>query len=274
MNVIPESHPRASSLRLRHRLVEGLHNGIVTESGLIAHGRGEALDYLLGERTHPFARQAIAAASATMTLANFPVVTVNGNVAALTGPQLAKLAQNHPRIGFEVNLFHYTPERVQRILAMFHDLGLSRIIHFGESSAPVPLPGTDSMRRFMHPEGVARADVVLVALEDGDRCGALVASGRKVIAVDLNPLSRTAQLAQISIIDELTRVVDALDQQLMEDCRFSRKELEERLAAYDNHAMLQASRSGNPELGSARASPRRDVASHERRLVRHIATIT
>ena len=61
------------------------------------------------------------------------------------------------------------------------------------------------------------ADVVLVALEDGDRCGALVASGRNVIAIDLNPLSRTAQLAQISVIDELTRVVDALDQQFKDD---------------------------------------------------------
>ena len=256
MNVIPDSHPRASSLRLRHRLVEGLHNGIVTESGLIAHGRGEALDYLLGERTHPFATRAIAAASAMMTLASLPVVTVNGNVAALTGPQLAALAEHHPRIGFEVNLFHYTPERAQRIVALFRELGLRRIIEFGESAAPVPLPGTDSMRRFMHPEGVARADVVLVALEDGDRCGALVASGRKVIAIDLNPLSRTAQLARISVIDELTRVIDALDRQLADDRDLSRGVLEERLAAYDNHAVLeqaiQAIRSGFGAAGSGR----------------------
>jgi 4-phosphopantoate---beta-alanine ligase len=257
MNVIPDSHPRASSLRLRQRLVEGLHNGIVTESGLIAHGRGEALDYLLGERTHPFATQAIAAASAMLTLANFPVVTVNGNVAALSGPQLAALAEHHPRIGFEVNLFHYTPERAQRILALFRELGLSRIIEFGESPAPVPLAGTDSMRRFMHPEGVARADVVLVALEDGDRCGALVASGRKVIAIDLNPLSRTAQLAQISVIDELTRVVDALDRQLAEDRDLSSNVLEERLADYDHRAVLeqavQTLRSGFGSTNSGRA---------------------
>lgn len=239
MNVIPDSHPRAGSLRLRQRLVEGLHQGIVTESGLIAHGRGEALDYLLGERTHAFAREAAAAASAAITLASFPVVTVNGNVAALAGPQLARLAANHLRIGFEVNLFHYTPERAQRIVAMFRELGLRRIIHFGESNAPVPLPGTDSMRRFMHPEGVARADVVVVALEDGDRCGALVASGRKVVAIDLNPLSRTAQLAQVSIIDELTRAVDVIDEQLTRDRDTARDALEQRIAAYDNGAVLR-----------------------------------
>lgn len=240
MNVIPDSHPRASSLRLRQRLVEGLHNGIVTESGLIAHGRGEALDYLLGEQTHPFASQAIAAASAMISLARFPVVTVNGNVAALSAPQLARLAEHHPQIGFEVNLFHYTPERAQRIVAMFRHLGLRRIIEFGDSADPVPLPGTDSLRRFMHPEGVARADVVLVALEDGDRCGALVSSGRHVIAIDLNPLSRTAQLAKVSVIDELTRVVDALDGQLVDDRNVPPGALAERLAAYDNRAVLQA----------------------------------
>ena len=36
---------------------------------------------------------------------------------------------------------------------MFRELGLGRIIEFGESAEPVPLPGTDSMRRFMHPGG-------------------------------------------------------------------------------------------------------------------------
>jgi 4-phosphopantoate--beta-alanine ligase len=239
MDIIPDSHPRAASLRLRHRLVEGLHRGIVTETGLIAHGRGEALDYLLGERTHPFAQRAVAAASAMLTLAKFPVMTVNGNVAGLSGPQLARLAENHPRLGFEVNLFHYTPERAQRIVHWLRELGLNRIIEFGESVAPVPLPGIDSMRRFMHPEGVAKADVVLVALEDGDRCGALVASGRNVIAIDLNPLSRTAQLARISVIDELTRVLDTLDQQLAQDRSVPPRALENRLAHYDNHAVLE-----------------------------------
>ena len=34
---------------------------------------------------------------------------------------------------------------------------------------------------------------------------ALVKMGKQVIAIDLNPLSRTAQTAHITIVDELTR---------------------------------------------------------------------
>jgi 4-phosphopantoate--beta-alanine ligase len=51
------------------------------------------------------------------------------------------------------------------------------------------------------------ADVVLVPLEDGDRCEALVRMGKNVIAVDLNPLSRTARAATVTIVDELTRAL-------------------------------------------------------------------
>jgi 4-phosphopantoate--beta-alanine ligase len=241
MTDIPDSHPRAASLRLRERLVEGLHAGVVTETGLIAHGRGEALDYLLAERTHPFAERAISAASAMMTLARHPVITVNGNVAALAGPALAAMAEDHPRLVFEVNLFHDSPERARRVVAHLRGLGLSRILHHGSGPGAVELPGLDSKRRFMHPEGVARADVVLVALEDGDRCQALVASGRTVIAVDLNPLSRTAQAAHIAIVNELTRTLPLLDKCLADDRDAPRETLAERLDRYDNAAALQES---------------------------------
>jgi 4-phosphopantoate--beta-alanine ligase len=239
MSDIPDSHPRAASLRLRERLVEGLHAGITTESGLIAHGRGEALDYLLGERTHPFAERAIAAASARVTLARHPVITVNGNVAALAGPELAKLAAHHPRLVFEVNLFHHTPERARQIVVHLENVGLRGVLDWGTSPNPAELAGLDSSRRHMHPEGVAIADVVVVPLEDGDRCQALVASGRKVIAIDLNPLSRTAQMAHVTIVDELTRVVPLLDRQLSEDRDMPADRLRERLQRFDNLAGLE-----------------------------------
>ena len=45
-------------------------------------------------------------------------------------------------------------------------------------------------------------------LEDGDRCEALVAMGKTVIVIDLNPLSRSAKMGTITIVDELSRVVD------------------------------------------------------------------
>lgn len=238
MSDIPDTHPRARSLRLRERLVEGLHKGVVTESGLVAHGRGEALDYLLGERTHPFAERAIAAASAMLTLASHPVITLNGNVAALIGPELGPFAANHPSVLFEVNIFHYTPQRAQGILTHLQERGMNRALQFGTAPTPAVLPGLDSQRRFMHPDGVGRADVVLIPLEDGDRCQALVASGRKVIAIDLNPLSRTAVYAHITIVDELTRVLPALDRQLLADRTVPRTELERRLADYDNSTAL------------------------------------
>mgnify|MGYP005655794001 FL=1 len=43
-------------------------------------------------------------------------------------------------------------------------------------------------------------------LEDGDRCEALVEMGKTVIVVDLNPLSRSAKMASITIVDEISRV--------------------------------------------------------------------
>ena len=80
---IPSNHPRAKSLYIRELLVTGFRNGLVTPEGLIAHGRGEAFDYLLGEHTTEVAHDAAKAASSTLLLAKYPVISINGNVAAL-----------------------------------------------------------------------------------------------------------------------------------------------------------------------------------------------
>jgi hypothetical protein len=50
---VPGSHPRHESLQAREALVEGVEDGYVAQQGLIAHGRGEAFDYLVGEETSP-----------------------------------------------------------------------------------------------------------------------------------------------------------------------------------------------------------------------------
>ena len=47
-------------------LVDGLRDGLVVEEGLIAHGRGESFDYLIGETTTPSAIRAIKAAAAML----------------------------------------------------------------------------------------------------------------------------------------------------------------------------------------------------------------
>ena len=50
-------------------------------------------------------------------------------------------------------------------------------------------------------------EIILVPLEDGDRTEALVKIRKNIIAVDLNPLSRTSQLATITIVDNIVRAI-------------------------------------------------------------------
>ena len=237
MSEIPRSHPRYKSLMARERLVAGLKAGMTSEAGLLAHGRGEAFDYLLGERTHGFAQRAIAMTSALLIGAKHPVLSVNGNSGALAGPELAAFVKEFPFVTLEVNLFHHSEERSARIADHLRSFGVERVLESCKSPAGT-LEGIESPRRFMSAGGIADADVVLVALEDGDRCEALVKSGRTVIAIDLNPLSRTAQMAQVSIVDELTRVIEVLGDQLRKDADASPGELGERMAGYDNRAVL------------------------------------
>ena len=80
---IPKTHPRAKSLYIREKLVHAFDSGLVAKEGLMAHGRGEAFDYLIGERTSRAAKKAIKAAAATLLLAKAPVISVNGNIAGL-----------------------------------------------------------------------------------------------------------------------------------------------------------------------------------------------
>src|SRR5262245_26516792 len=111
---IPLNHPRRASLLTRARLTEGTRQGITSLDGLIAHGRGEAFDYLLGEKTHDFATRAIEAAAALLLVAGHPVISVNGNAAALIPRELAALSQILSS-SLEVNLFHASREREDRI---------------------------------------------------------------------------------------------------------------------------------------------------------------
>ena len=81
------------------------------------------------------------------------------------------------------------------------------------------IPNLDGPRANCHSEGILSSDVILVPLEDGDRCEALVAMGKTVCAIDLNPLSRTASMATITIVDELTRCLPLLLDDLINGTR-------------------------------------------------------
>jgi 4-phosphopantoate--beta-alanine ligase len=201
MEEIPKSHPRYKSLITREKLVEGFKEGIVAFQGLIAHGRGEAFDYILGEKTHDFALEAERAAVLLMLKAKKPVISVNGNTACLVAKELVKLSEvlNAP---LEINLFHWSKERVERIEKFLKSYG-GRVL----AACDAELEGLHSKRRIVDRRGIYVADVVLVALEDGDRCEILKKHGKKVIAIDLNPLSRTSLMADITIVDNVTRAI-------------------------------------------------------------------
>ena len=198
MALPPKDHPRYKSLLAREKLVEA--SDVVAKQGLIAHGRGEAFDYLLGERTCPSAMSAINAAASLIQKASNPVISVNGNVVALAAREVAHLSEASGA-KVEVNLFHRTPERVASLVKMMDGVGIQAL---GMNPDDV-IPDLSSERAKCCSEGIGSADVVLVPLEDGDRCQALVNMGKQVITIDLNPLSRTAQTAHITIVDELTR---------------------------------------------------------------------
>ncbi|MCS5525501.1 MAG: phosphopantothenate/pantothenate synthetase [Candidatus Poseidoniaceae archaeon] len=206
-HVADPSHPRYRSLLMRHRLEEAASKGMLANSAMIAHGRGEAYDYLLGEQTIPSALEATKEAAARLLAAKRPLISLNGNAVALAGKELLEIAQllSCP---VEVNIFYRTPERMAALLSHLeeikdrHDIDVEIL-----GAAPDGrIPGLEGPRANCHIDGILNADVILVPLEDGDRCEALVAMGKEVLVVDLNPLSRTARMATVSIVDELSRV--------------------------------------------------------------------
>lgn len=205
---IPKNHPRAKSLKMREKIVEHYREGVVAPAGLIAHGRGEAFDYLLGEKTTAPALKAIEAAAALLLTSKKPVISVNGNTAALVAEEIVKLAEvTNAKI--EVNLFYRTLEREIAIKKLLEKAGAKEVLGVDEN-ASARIPELESERRHVDPRGILVADSVLVPLEDGDRTEALVKMGKNVIAVDLNPLSRTAQKATITIVDNVVRAMPKL----------------------------------------------------------------
>ena len=229
MSDIPPSHPRYKSLVTREQLADFTRQGIVTLEGLTSHGRGEAFDYLIGERTTESALLAERTAAALLLSAQHPVISVNGNAAALAAPAIAALQKASGAL-VEVNLFHRTEERVRRIEALLASAGCE--VFSGNAEQLLDLPHD---RAWCRRDGMYAADVVLVPLEDGDRCGVLVGMGKIVIAIDLNPLSRTAQSATLTVVDELTRALPQITKACTDCTKTEQKHL---IASLNNHYLL------------------------------------
>ncbi|MCS5533776.1 MAG: phosphopantothenate/pantothenate synthetase [Candidatus Poseidoniaceae archaeon] len=230
-----KSHPRYQSLLMRHRLEMAAKAGMLADSALIAHGRGEAYDYLLGEKTIPSAHDATMEALAHLQNANSAVISLNGNTIALAGTELMQLA-SHLNIPVEVNIFYRTPERMSALLSHLYKIKNDNDLDveiLGENP-DAKIPGLEGPRANCCEKGIYDSDVILVPLEDGDRCEALVAMGKTVLVIDLNPLSRSARMGSVTIVDELLRVANNLLTGAMQEIiRTPRPN-------YDNNQHLQA----------------------------------
>jgi 4-phosphopantoate---beta-alanine ligase len=250
-------HPRYHSLRVRQRLARSHRAGLVVPEGLIAQGRGEAFDYLLGERTSPSARHAERVAALWLRAARHPVISVNGNVAALAANEVARVVRAAPWVRVEVNLFHRTPSRARLVARALARAGIREVLGVRPTAT---IPGLPSDRARVDRRGIYVADVCLVPLEDGDRAEALRARGQKVISIDLNPLSRTSRTADLPIVDEVTRALGHIAEDLE---RTSARAGKPRFRPFDaDGARTAALRTIYRELtraaaGSRRTRPRR-----------------
>ncbi len=229
MGEVPTSHPRYRSLMSRKQMVEAASKGMLADSALIAHGRGEAFDYLLNESTCEAAIKAISEVAMRLLVAERPVLSLNGNTTALAGDVMIACAAvlDCP---IEINIYYRTPERMVALVDYLNSLRddakkllpevMGKKIDEVKILGNAPdgqIPNLEGPRANCHTEGILAADVILVPLEDGDRCEALIAMGKTVCVIDLNPLSRTARMATVTIVDELTRCAPLLLNALIEN---------------------------------------------------------
>lgn len=220
--MIPKSHPRYESLLLRDKIVKASKEGYLAESAMIAHGRGEAFDYLIGERTTYPAKRAMYVAVAALILSNNPVISVNGNATALACDEIIELAKT-VNAKIEINLFYRTDDRVKIMTQLYKDHGYRQILGSLDDDIKY-LNEIKNSRSSASKTGIYSADTVLIPLEDGDRAEILKKSGKNIITIDLNPLSRTSKMSDVSIMDNIVRAIPFMTR-IAEDLKTQDKEV-------------------------------------------------
>ncbi|WP_432645393.1 phosphopantothenate/pantothenate synthetase [Methanobrevibacter sp.] len=203
--MIPKSHPRYESLLLREKMVNASKEGYLADSALIAHGRGESFDYLIGEKTTYPAKRAMYVAVAALLISNNPVISVNGNATALAIDEIIEFA-NMINAKIEINLFYRTDERVKIITQLYKDHGYADILG-GLDDDIEYINDIENNRSSASKSGIYTADTILIPLEDGDRAEILKKGGKNIITIDLNPLSRTSKMSDVSIMDNIVRAI-------------------------------------------------------------------
>ena len=157
-------------------------------------------------------------------------------MAALCPKEVVKLAKvTNAKI--EVNLFYSSEKRKQKIVSALSSSGAKEVLGTSKTTKTI-LNGIDSARRIVDKNGIFAADVVLVPLEDGDRTMALRKAGKKVITFDLNPLSRTSQTANITIVDNVIRAMDLLIDSCKKMAKKSDVSLQKIVKDFDNKKNL------------------------------------
>ena len=169
-------------------------------------------DYIIGEKTSSSAKSAIKAAAHSLMTADRPVISVNGNFATLCPKEIIQLGKI-TGAKIEVNLFYHTEKRSKIIQRTLEKYGGKNILTNYSNTKKIPT--LSGPRGKVNVDGIYKADVILVPLEDGDRTESLINMGKVVITFDLNPLSRTARTASICIVDNITRGMTLL----IEECR-------------------------------------------------------
>lgn len=237
--MIPKSHPRYESLLLRDKIVKASKEGYLADSAMIAHGRGEAFDYLLGEITTLPAKRAMYVTVAMMILSKNPVISVNGNTTALAIDEIIAFA-NEIDAKIEINLFYRTDERVEKITKLYHDHGYPEILGSLDDEITY-INEIKNPRASASKTGIYSADTILVPLEDGDRAEILSKSGKNIITIDLNPLSRTSKMSDVSIVDNVVRAIPFMTKIAGDLKSQDEKLLKELIEDFDNDANLKES---------------------------------
>ncbi len=237
--MLSKSHPRYESLVLREKIVKASKAGYLADSAMIAHGRGEAFDYLLGEKTTLPAKRAMYVTVAIMLLSKNPVISVNGNTVALAIDEVIEFAKS-VNAKIEINLFYRSDERVDKITELFKNHGYPEILGSNDDEIEY-INEIKNPRASASKNGIYTADTVLVPLEDGDRAEILARSGKNIITIDLNPLSRTSRMSDVSIVDNVVRSLPFMTK-IAEDLKLQDKKLLlDIIEEYDNEENLKES---------------------------------
>ena len=234
--MLNKDHPRYESLLHREKIVEAHKKGILADSGMIAHGRGETFDYIIGEKTTSNSRYTIQVASCYFLTKKHPVLSVNGNTTALVAEEIAQLSKILD-IPVEINLYYRTPERIVKIEEVYKKLGVKEILGTDEDDF-IDTPNLNGPRSPVSISGISKSDLIFIPLEDGDRAEKLSATNKDIISVDLNPLSRTAQTSTLTIVDNIVRAMPLLIKYVNDYMEKDKGELEEKISSFNNKTNL------------------------------------